>query len=91
MPAGPLPAPRATLANLPENPTSSFKLPGRQDLLPMVPYPSLSQPLLEQLDFERECKEVDAYAKRLIRNRMKKIILIKKRHCFQIFLLTYFS
>ena len=66
MPAGgPIPAPRAPPVNLPENTTSSFKLPRRQDMLPMVPYPSLSQPLLDQLDLERECKEVATLCKKI--------------------------
>ena len=58
--AGPVPAPRTHVSGLPDNQTSSFKLPRRQDLLPMVPYPSLSQPLLDQMALEKECKEVDA-------------------------------
>ena len=57
--AGPTPAPRTHVGGLPENQTSSFKLPRRQDLLPMVPYPSLSQPLLDQLALDKECKEVE--------------------------------
>ena len=57
--AGPLPAYRTPISGLPENQTSSFKLPRRQDLLPMVPYPSLSQPLLDQLALDKECKEVE--------------------------------
>ncbi len=57
---GPIPAPRTQVDNLTEYQTSSFKLPRRQDLLPMVPYPSLSQPLLDQMALDKECKEVDA-------------------------------
>ena len=65
MPAGPISAPRAPLANLPEYQTSSFKLPSRQDLLPMVPYPSLSQPLLDQMALDKECKEVEALCEKI--------------------------
>ena len=65
MPAGPTPAPRTHFNSLPEDKTSSFKLPRRQDLLPMVPYPSLSQPLLDQLALDKECKEVDALCEKI--------------------------
>ena len=63
--AGPIPAPRVPVDNLTEYQTSSFKLPRRQDLLLMVPYPSLSQPLLDQLALDKESKEVDALCEKI--------------------------
>ncbi len=65
MPAGPTPAPRTHFNSMPQDKTSSFKIPRRQDLLPMVPYPSLSQPLLDQLALDKECKEVEALCEKI--------------------------
>jgi hypothetical protein len=62
-------------------------------LLTMVPYPSLCQPLLDQLALDKECKEVDALCKKIKKKQDENDYSKKQKkqgHCFQIFLLTYF-
>ncbi len=60
----------ATPVNLSGNRTLlSFQLPRRVSQVPPVPYPNLSQPLLDQMQLEKECEEVEELCQKVLKKK----------------------
>ena len=47
----------------------SFQLPRKSSKVPSVPYPNLSQPLLDQMMLEKECEEVEELCQQVLKKK----------------------